>query len=714
MPHDTIDDLDLKGHDKPPTPTTLDEIRNAPEVPIGSRLAPRKPVLKKSERDAIAEMVVEDFKLDWDSRTEWRQERRDLVDRYRMKPIAKDDPFEGCANVRLPTTMIAVHATQARMMASIHGNDPAVKIKGVNATGRDNKNQAETLMHWDARVRGGGDFKLLYRVTHSVCSEGARPIYTYWERDSRFVQDTVLVYINDLTGEIMSDGAGNPVPVDEAQPQIQLEDGTTARAAMKVIERESIVYDAPRSIDLDPEDFLVPYDAKGVQWPDSAHVMMIERETFNRIKQKKRNGKYYLTRNELKDILSFARTGGDAEEDEKSEYDQSLDDIEGKQEVSKPRLPEQPLRWVRWFGRYDLNNDGIDEEVIFLVQPDTRILGWWAYLDDVYQHGKRPFAYPRFRLQPGRFDGFGLGQILKSIDDAVNALFNIALDWGKINNVPYFFYIPGMIEDERIKLKPGEGIPFRGKGSVEFPGRTGSIDFAIQLLGVLQSYIERVTLVSDETVGRQSEIAKTRATKGGTLAILGEGNIGFELGNRLVLDEIEEMYVQRFQLYQQYMPDNMEIAVLEGEEWSPRQLSRDNIRGQYQFEIEADAVSGNKLARFDLSLSLFQIISQYLIQIHPAGVVALARKVIRDSGDKDLEKILPEEVIQMVQQAQQAQAKMQEQKVQVDMATQLAQTEVMEARADSEKRKQEDAQFEKGIKGVKLLDEMMNPKVGAK
>ena len=709
MPHDTIDDLDLKGHDKPPTPTTLDEIRAAPEVPIGSRLAPRKPALKKSERDAIAEMVVEDFKRDWDSRTEWRQERRDLVDRYRMKPIAKDDPFEGCANVRLPTTMIAVHATQARMMASIHGNDPAVKIKGVNAFGRDNKNQAETLMHWDARVRDGGDFKLLYRVTHSVCSEGARPIYTYWDRDSRFVQDTILVYINELTGEIMSDGAGNPVPVDEAQPQIQLEDGTTARAAMKVIERESIVYDAPRSIDLDPEDFLVPYDAKGVQWPDSAHVMMIERETFNRIKQKKRNGKYYLTRNELKDILSFARTGGDAEEDEKSEYDQSLDDIEGKQEVSKPRLPEQPLRWVRWFGRYDLNNDGIDEEVIFLVQPDTRILGWWAYLDDVYQHGKRPFAYPRFRLQPGRFDGFGLGQILKSIDDAVNALFNIALDWGKINNVPYFFYIPGMIEDERIKLKPGEGIPFRGKGSVEFPGRTGSIDFAIQLLGVLQSYIERVTLVSDETVGRQSEIAKTRATKGGTLAILGEGNIGFELGNRLVLDEIEEMYVQRFQLYQQYMPDNMEIAVLEGEEWSPRQLNRDNIRGQYQFEIEADAVSGNKLARFDLSLTLFRELGQVLTQVHPIGMIELARKVLRDSGDKDVSKILPPEVEEMVQRAQEREAQLKEQEGQVDMASKLAQTEIMEARADSEKEKQQAEIFEKGLKGIALLEEMNQP-----
>ena len=67
MPHDTIDNLDLKGHDKSPTPTTLDEIRNAPEVPIGSRLAPRKPALKKSERDAIAEMVVEDFERDWDS-----------------------------------------------------------------------------------------------------------------------------------------------------------------------------------------------------------------------------------------------------------------------------------------------------------------------------------------------------------------------------------------------------------------------------------------------------------------------------------------------------------------------------------------------------------------------------------------------------------------------------------------------------------------------
>ncbi|KKN79570.1 hypothetical protein LCGC14_0337740, partial [marine sediment metagenome] len=182
----------------------------------------------------------------------------------------------------------------------------------------------------------------------------------------------------------------------------------------------------------------------------------------------------------------------------------------------------------------------------------------------------------------------------------------------------------------------------------------------------------------------------------------------------LVLDEIEEMYVQRFQLYQQYMPDNMEIAVLEGEEWSPREFNRDSIRGQFKFEIEADAVSGNKLARFDLSLTLFRELGQILTQIHPIGMIELARKVLRDSGDKDVSKILPPEVEEMVQRAQEREAQLKEQEGQVDMASKLAQTEIMEARADSEKEKQQAEIFEKGLKGIALIEEMNQPAGAAK
>ena len=694
MPHavgtllDSGEDLDLKGLETPPEPTTIETLRDAETIPLEAILAPRKPELKRSKRTDIARMVSEDFVNDWQARADWRVNRKELLDRYRMKPVPKTEPFEECANLRLPTIMTAAHAIQARVMASIYGNDPAIKVAGVNATGRDNKGHAETLMHWDARVRDGGDFKLLDRVSLDVVVEGGRPIYTYWDRDSRFVQDAIPVYVSDLTGDIMMD-EGGIVPVDPSQPSISREDGETFTAVKKVVEHERIVYDAPRSIDIEPDDFLVPYNARGIQYPEAAHAIIVEREHFNRIKAKTRPDKdgksrYYLTRKDIGEILQFARTGATPIEEEKTERDQSLDDIIGVQEVSTPRMAEGDIRLLRWFGRYDLNDDGIDEEVIFLVQPDTEVLVWWAYLDDIYQHGKRPIVDPRFHIQPGRYDGFGLAQILRHIDDAVNALFNIALDWGKIQNVPFFTYVPSSVEDENIKLKPGQGIPVAHSGAIEFPQTSGNIDFAIGLIQVLQQYIERVTLVSDETLGRQSD---KRDTKGGILARIGEGNIGFELMNRRFLNDIKEMYTQRFQLYQQYMPEQLEITVLEGEEWTPKTLSRDMITGQYQFELEADAVSGNRLARMDLSLTLFNQLSQYVREVYPAGVIALARKVIKDSGDKDVNDILPLEVGQMIQQAQEMEAEMRKRVQEVDMEAKLALAASQRAAAMSQEEK---------------------------
>lgn len=702
--------MNLEGIDKPVVPDRIEVLENAQSIPFNARLAPRRIKLNKTQRQEIARFVIEDFERDWESRSQWRKDRADILERYRMSPIPKDEPFEGCANVRLPTIMIANHATHARMMASVYGNDPAVKVKGVNAVGRENKEHAETLMHWDARVKDGGDFQLLYRTSHSVCLEGGRVIYTYWDRDIRFVQDAIPVYESTTTGEILVDEAGEPLRVEPRQPEIQLPNGDIAKAVQKVVEHERVVYDAPRSIDLDPDDFLLPYDAKNIQYPDSAHCIMRERESFPSIKSKVREDKYYLTREELKKLLSYSSGGGKGDDEQEAEYRSVQDGLDGMTEPSAPRESERMLRTIRWFGRYDLNGDGLEEECIFLVHPETEILLWWAFLDDVYQHGKRPFSYPRFRLQPGRAEGFGLGQILTGIDDAVNALFNIALDWGKINNVPFFFYVPTALEDDVIRIKPGRGIPTPRPQDISWPARPQSIEFAVSLMTVLQNYIERVTLVSDETVGRQSSIAKSRATKGGTLAIIGEGNVGFELTNKLFLDGIGEMYKQRFQLYQQYMPQKLEIALLEDEQWTAREIYRENILGQFNFEIEADAVSGNKLARFDMSLALFQILSQYLVKVHPEGVVSLARKVIKDSGDKDVEKILPKEVVDMVAQARQLQSQLESMKSQVEMMAKVSDAKIKDAKVESQKERDQAEIFKKGVESMKAVDEIINPK----
>ena len=254
-PH--ADELDLKGVDTPPKPTTPDIYRDAEEIPIGARLAPRKPALKKPRRRDIAQMVVDDYDRDWKAWSEWRDKRADVIERFIMKPVPKTEPFEGAANLRLPTIMIAVFPTQARMMASVYGNDPAVKVKGVNATGRENKIHAESLLHWDARVKDGGDYELLESASNCVTLDGGVPIYTFWDQDIRFVQDAVDVYVSDLTGEVFLDPTTDePLLIPGNPPIVPLQDGTNAILKRKVIERERVVYDAPRSIALDPEDFL--------------------------------------------------------------------------------------------------------------------------------------------------------------------------------------------------------------------------------------------------------------------------------------------------------------------------------------------------------------------------------------------------------------------------------------------------------------------------
>ena len=56
MPHeatslvDSGEDLDLKGLETPPEPTTIETLRDAETIPLEAILAPRKPKLKRSQR----------------------------------------------------------------------------------------------------------------------------------------------------------------------------------------------------------------------------------------------------------------------------------------------------------------------------------------------------------------------------------------------------------------------------------------------------------------------------------------------------------------------------------------------------------------------------------------------------------------------------------------------------------------------------------------
>src|SRR5262249_3224690 len=113
------------------------------------------------------------------------------------------------------------------------------------------------------------------------------------------------------------------------------------------------------------------------------------------------------------------------------------------------------------YRRWDIDGDGIDEEIVIWKAKDLhgRILGW-DYLENVHAHGRRPIRIGKYFPIPFRAYGLPLAEVVKGIQDEINAIHNQKVDYGTIQNMPFFFYrASSTMPQINMQLKPGNGVP---------------------------------------------------------------------------------------------------------------------------------------------------------------------------------------------------------------------------------------------------------------
>lgn len=113
-----------------------------------------------------------------------------------------------------------------------------------------------------------------------------------------------------------------------------------------------------------------------------------------------------------------------------------------------------------------------------------------------------------------------------------------------------------------------------------------------------------------------------------------------------------------------------------------KQFTRDEIRGQFDFRFLGDPVSGNKQLRMQQSMLLSQSLLPVLAQVYPPGVVTYIRSMLHDFNRKDADEILPDKVIQLLE--QQAQSASQMQELQAQLMKAEAQLEQAKGQAEIE------------------------------
>lgn len=340
---------------------------------------------------------------------------------------------------------------------------------------------------------------------------------------------------------------------------------------VKVISTE-IVFEGVKMMNANFDFLYFPIDILSLQPPDCPHLIIKSEENISEIKRKMNIGEYnLLTTYKFKKIKANPIVYKNETQDKAdSEVISAIKDIEG---TNKQIFPDDIVSKYICYYSYDIDNDGIKEEIEVVLFPDAQIIAKACFLEETFKHGKRPIRQLIYDLRPYSIFGKGVSENLHSLQELYDDIFNLMLRYGAVIALPFFFYSAfGNLEGEVYKLRPGEGYPVSDATNITFPSFQNNLPITFAELQQVYSHIERRGKVNESLYGRQGQ---ARQTATATLKLLGEAMEGQQINFNRHRQGWANIFKDFYLLHMAYMPDRMKYRV-----WDP---SAKDGKGDYKF-----------------------------------------------------------------------------------------------------------------------------------
>tara|TARA_R110000772_G_scaffold143235_2_gene252764 strand:- start:924 stop:3113 length:2190 start_codon:yes stop_codon:yes gene_type:complete len=220
------------------------------------------------------------------------------------------------------------------------------------------------------------------------------------DQDYIFEDDVWIGAIDEETGELLDNGAGEPIMVLKRDPTTTMPEGEMIFERRKVrrlvkqftgAELESVYY----------TDILVPKSARDIQSADCVvhtfEVPAIElAQTYmKRGLNPEDHPKFIDLLGEITGDSAQLRTGKDSARAEEG------DDTGGSLAISG----EPSIRIGEFYMKIDVNGDGIQENIMLVLDLDNKKPIFFDYLSNITPDGKRPLHVVRVNPVDGRWHG---------------------------------------------------------------------------------------------------------------------------------------------------------------------------------------------------------------------------------------------------------------------------------------------------------------------
>jgi len=531
--------------------------------------------------------IMEQIFLEENERTQWlerliryRQSWQDFVD------AGLNPAFEGAHNVHIPHTFSAIKAMHARIFQAIMGITPAFSLKPRTKVPETFKEDKEELLNWvigSYSNKGDGWEKTIDVDIQNFVGDGTSITKQYWLKDVRKFTDVD----EEIRLPIQLDEDGYPI-VDE-----------------KEIEKEELLFDCPILEPVKIEDLYI-IGRKATDIDDADIIAHSQQYTKSDLIKMTKLGFFF--KDQVDEVIKTEPTQINPSPNRMNVSVKQLDDFTTGLNKLGSIAGAKMYNIYETYLRYDIDDDGIDEELVAWVEDSTKRILRLTYLERVGPGGKRPFVLKKFIPQAGPY-GKGLGEVLYGLNNELDYIHNQRLDYGTLQNLPYFFYRASSgLNPVEIRLGPGMGIPVDDpQGDVSFPRVNGGTSYGFQEEAQVTRYAENASGITQFTLGNISQQGATR-TATGTAALVNELNANIDIHiKRYQQGYKKNLYILDLQL-QDLLPLGTIIRVvgMDGQDIYKRFENREAIRWQADFELTANSINSNKAIERETSQMLLQ------------------------------------------------------------------------------------------------------------
>ena len=606
-------------------------------------------------------------------------EQSNRVNNYNIYRARGDDISErdGRSRIKSSDTMDAIEWMMPSFMKTFAGSSSAITVSPVGTEDVMKAEKLEKLLNWQFMGRRVQGFNVLYEWIKTSLIYGTSVIKVTWKdiyvkkgfdmpvvgeaqmQDMMSSSDFIdidgspedIMPGTVLSEDVLTTAQNDPIMLSKIAQVNSQSYGIqpVAVQAMRVYRdvrgtKKIKSYSGPQVEVISPEDFYMDPESRSIE--ESQFVIHRVWRTFGELRQLEQDG-IYQNVDKVKDWVNKNKEEYNNHEQSERYAAAGQTDPAINATDNSDQLARKKLEVFEWWGLLDLDGEGLQEPylVVFCGESILRME------KNPYGHGQAPFEVLRPMLDPFKFTGIGMPELVGEFQSLKTALLRQTLDNISFQNNGMWLVNRNAGVDINALLNPRPGSIVRTNivaGAVQAITPASLHSMPLSMIELADSMLQKRTGVTSYNQGLDANSLNKTAT--GISKIMAASAQRIELIARVMAETgIRPLYQKLLMLNQQFIDQTVVIRVFN----KPLEISPDDLAGDFDVNVDVGGATNRDEVRSQQLMMMIQYAGNLISLgvMRPENVYETVKQLMTVWGWRDYERYLsdPNETEQMKQ-----------------------------------------------------------------